>query len=191
MQFDFHGKRILIVQDNPVVGAEFATALARANATVLGPCTGPSDADMKVMHSDLAILDIDAPRQGAFALADRLSMLDVPFVFVSAQARSVLPRRFATTEFIARPTSPEIVMRQLDLQSRKAAHPTIVELVPVLRQRARTQLTDPLAADRLVERTLRLAIADRGPLPSEELYLIWLQGLMDEALQSGKAQFLN
>jgi hypothetical protein len=94
-------------------------------------------------------------------------------------------------EYIARPISPLIVMRQLDLQSRMAAPPTIVDLVPVLRARARQLLTDPLAADRLVERTLELAIADRGPLPSEAVYLIWLQGLMDTALQSGRGQFLN
>lgn len=191
MQVDFHGKRVLILQDSRVAGAEIAAALVGANATVLGPCDDLGMAELQVIHSDLAILDINIRGRRSFALADRLLILDVPYVFVSAHARSLLPARFAKIDYIARQTSPLVAIRHLDFRSRQAGQPGILGLLPLLRQRARTLLEDSHAADRPVERTLHLAIKDHGPLPPEADHLAWLQGLMDLALQAGPAQFLN
>ncbi len=191
MPIDFQGKRILILQDNPVAGAEIAIALSTANATVLGPCHDLGTAEMQVMHSELAILDVDVRGRRTFALADRLAVLNVPYVFFSATASCRLPERFARIDCIARPSSPLVAVRRLEIRSSEAEPPTSPDLVPLLRQRACGILKDPLAADRLVERTLQLALEDSGTLPCQSGLLAWLHGLMDRALQVGRSQFLN
>jgi DNA-binding LytR/AlgR family response regulator len=191
MQFDFQGKRVLIVEDNFIAASEIAYGLEAANATVVGPCAHLEEAELHVMHSELAILDIDIRGRTSFALADRLLTLDVPYVFFTGYDRNLVPDRFAKIDYIAKSTSPIVAIQQLNLRAHAVDKPNIVDLVPMLRQRARGYLSDPLAADRLVERTLLLAIEDDGPLPSGIERGLWLRGLMEQAFQAGPWQFLN
>jgi CheY-like chemotaxis protein len=191
MQFDFQGRRVLIVEDSFIAASEIAYALEAANATVLGPCGHLEAAEMQVMHSELAILDIDIRGRTSFALADRLQLLDVPYVFFTGYDRSLVPERFRKVDYIAKPTSPIVVLQQLNIRAHAVERPNIVDLIPMLRQRARVHLSDPLAADRLVERTLQLAIEDDGPIPGGADRGLWLRRLMDHIFQAGSAQFLN
>ena len=191
MQFDFKGKRVLIVEDSFIAAAEIAYALVAANARVVGPCPNLEAAERQVMHSELAILDIDIRGRTSFALADRLQRLEVPYVFFTGYDRNLLPERFRKVDYIAKPTSPMVALQQLNIRAHAAERPSIVELIPMLRERARVYLSDPLAADRLVERTLQLAIEDDGPLPGSADRGFWLRGLMERIVQAGSAQFLN
>lgn len=191
MNCNFHGKRVLVVEDNYLVARELADELEAANAIVVGPCGSLSDAELHLAHSDLAVLDIDIRGTKAFALADRLSMLDVPYVFFSGYDREQLPDRFARIDFITKPQPPLIAVQQLDVRAREVDSYSIVELIPVLRSRARDFLEDPIAADRLVEITLQRAIDDPDPMPSGAAVVPWLMHLMDDLMQSGPGQFLN
>jgi DNA-binding LytR/AlgR family response regulator len=190
MQFDFKGKRVLIVEDCFIAASEIAYALEAANATVVGPCANLEAAELHVMQSELAILDIDIRGRTSFALADRLQLLDVPYVFFTGYDRSLVPKRFQKVDYIAKSTSPILALQQLNIRANAAERPSIVELIPMLRARARAYLSDPLAADRLVERTLQLAIED-GPLPIGADRGLWLRGLMERIVQAGPAQLLN
>lgn len=191
MQFDFKGKRVLIVEDSFIAASEIAYALEAANATVVGPFANLDAAEMHVMHSELAILDIDIRGRTSFALADRLQMLDVPYVFFTGYDRSLVPERFQKVDYIAKSTSPILALQQLNIRAHAAERPSIVELIPMLRARARVYLSDPLAADRLVERTLQLAIEDDGPLPTGAERGLWLRRLMEQIVQAGPGQLLN
>lgn len=191
MQCDFRRKRVLIVEDNGLAAAEIAFALEAANAIVVGPCSDLDDAGMQARHSDLAVLDIDIQGRTSFALADRLQQLDVPYVFFTGYDRKLLPARFAKIDYICKPLSPGIALQHLETLSRELASLSIVELVPMLRQQARMHFSDPLAADRLVERALQLAIDDSGRLPHGRDLGRWLLDLMDHAMRSGRSQFLN
>jgi DNA-binding LytR/AlgR family response regulator len=191
MQFDFKGKRVLVVEDSFIAASEIAYALEAANGTVVGPCANLEAAEMHVMHIELAILDIDIRGRTSFALADRLQLLDVPYVFFTGYDRSLVPERFRKVDYIAKSTSPIVALQQLNIRAHAAERPSIVELIPMLRHRAREYLSDPLAADRLVERTLQLAIEDDGPLPSGAERELWLRGLLERIVQAGPAQFLN
>lgn len=191
MQCNFHGKRVLIVEDNFLAADEIAYALEAANAVVLGPCANLEEAEAQVMQSELAILDVDIRGRTSFALADRLQQLEVPFIFFSGYDRGLMPERFAHVGYVSKPTSPVVAIRKLDASAREIETPTVAELVPTLRARARDLLSDPLAADRLVERTLQLAIDAPMPLPSGARLLPWLMALLHEALRDGSASFLN
>lgn len=191
MQCNFNGKRVLVVEDNILLAVELADVLEAANAVVVGPCSSLDDAELQLAHSDLAVLDVDVRGVKVFALADRLAVLDVPYVFFSGYDRARLPERFARIDFIAKPQPPLIAVQHLDVRSRQLDGHSIVELVPVLRLRARGFLSDPMAADRLVELTLRLALEDPDPMPSGSAVAPWLLHLMDELMQSGRGHFMN
>jgi CheY-like chemotaxis protein len=185
------GKRVLVVEDNFLIAIEIVDALEAANAVVVGPCSNLDDAAMRVAHSDLAVLDVDIRGRNSFALADRLTVLDVPYVFFTGLDRSFLPERFARVDVITKPTEPEVAVRKLDIVARDCGPRSIVDLIPVLRRRARSYLSDPLAADRLVERTLQLALRDPERLPAGSNLLPWLLQRMEMALDAGPMQFLN
>lgn len=185
------GKRVLVLEDNYLAATEIGDALEAARAVVVGPCADIDDAEIQAMHSELAILDINIRGRTAFALADRLRLLEVPYVFFSGYDREYLPQRFANVDFIRKPTSPVVALQYLDLLSHESEKQTVTALIPMLRARARTYLSDPLAADRLVERTLQLALDDEGPIASGARLAPWLQFLMDVTVQERGPWYLN
>jgi CheY-like chemotaxis protein len=191
MHCDFQGKRVLIVEDNFLAAAEMAFALEAANAVVVGPCDDLEEATLQVLHSELAILDIDVQGRKSFALADRLLSLEIPYVFFTGYHPSLLPKRFAKIECITKVESPVVAIHLLNQQARASEVPRIADLIPLMRQKARSHMSDPLAADRLVERALQLAIDAEGPVPSEPDRSRWLLQLMDAALLAGKSKFFN
>lgn len=191
MQCNFHGKRVLVVEDDYLVATEITASLQAANAIVLGPCNNLEDAGLQVPHSELAILDVDIRGRMSFALADRLIQLNVPYVFFTGYDRKLLPKRFSGINVITKLRPSDAAVAQLDFASHEAGSGTIVELIPRLRARARELLLDPLAADRLVECTLQLAIDDPTPWAGQRNRAAWLNRLMDRALNSGHRRFLN
>jgi DNA-binding response OmpR family regulator len=191
MQRNFHGKRVLVLEDDYMTATDIADNLSAANAVVLGPCRNLEDAGMYVVHCELAILDVDIRGRTSFALADRLIRLDVPYVFFTGYDRALLPQRFCGIEVITKPVAPEFVVEQLEIASQQAGSSDVVELIPHLRARARRLLSDPLAADRLVERTLQLAIDDPTTCFGRQDLAAWLNRLMDRALTAGRAQIMN
>ena len=191
MQCNFHGKRVMVVEDDYLLAMELVEELEAANAVVVGPCRNLEEASLQVAHSDLAVLDVNLQGMKTFALADRLEVLDVPFVFFTGYDNDVLPPRFAGVDCITKPTPPLIAVQYLDARSRETDSYSIVELIPMLRARARAFLADPQAADRLVELTLRLAVEDPEPMPNGSAVAPWLCYLMDRLMQSGRGHFMN
>lgn len=191
MPCNFRGKRVLVVEDDFLVATEITHTLKAANAIVLGPCNSLEDACLQVAHSELAILDVDIRGRTSFDLADRLMRLNVPYVFFTAYDRHLLPARFSGIDVITKPRPSNAAVEQLDVTSQEAGSDNIVDLIPRLRARARGLLSDPLAADRLVERTLQMAIEDATPWIDRLDLAAWLNRLMDSALGSGRRRFLN
>lgn len=191
MHCNFHGKRVLVVEDNTLLAVELSATLSAANAIVVGPCRTPGAAKLQLVHCDLAVLGVDLCGVKVFDLADRLDLLDVPYVFFSGYDRAALPDRFARIDYIARPQPPLIAVLKLDALSREQGHQDIDAVVPVLRRRARVFLSDPRAADRLVELTLRQALDNPAPTPAGAALTPWLLQLMDVLMQSGRGHLMN
>lgn len=91
------GCRILVVEDEYYLAAEFANELSDAGATVLGPVGTIEDA-LELIDAeatfDGAVVDINLRGDKVFPVADRLFARDVPFVFVTGYDQSAIPARY-------------------------------------------------------------------------------------------------
>jgi CheY-like chemotaxis protein len=63
---------------------------------------------------DAALLDVSVNGHEVYAVADALSMRGIPFIFVSGFARTQLPPRYRHCAYIAKPFSPDTILRLLD-----------------------------------------------------------------------------
>lgn len=183
------GQAILIVQDDYFGTSELAEHFRDAQARVVGPFPTVRAALVHAAAADLAVLDLNLRDQKVYPLADRLMGADIRFVFYSAQDMAAIPGRFAHVPRLIKPTlAPRDAVCQPDGQARRM---TLDAMLPRLRLSARLMLGDALAADRLVEATLRLALQEqtvRGQLPPLSG---WLQQLMNRALALHGRDLLN
>ncbi|NYT39368.1 GAF domain-containing protein [Sphingomonas sp. R-74633] len=99
------GKRVLIIEDEPLVAMEIAGQLEDAGAHVVGPATNVPAALSLIerYRVDAALLDANLGGQTVDAIAALLTREDIPFVFVSGYGRSSLPRAFADAELLPKP----------------------------------------------------------------------------------------
>jgi DNA-binding response OmpR family regulator len=100
-------RRVLIVEDEPVVALMTQTIVERLGHAVLGPAATVTTA-MDLLESytpDFALLDVRLPGATSFPIADLLTARGVPFAFLTAQGD--LPDRFAGTPTLRKPYRPE------------------------------------------------------------------------------------
>ncbi|MCE7798024.1 hypothetical protein LWE61_15860 [Sphingobium sufflavum] len=78
-------KRVLLVEDDPLVGAVLAEMLEDADYEVDGPHRTLSDgvAALADHFPDCAVLDVKLDRQTVGLLADDLDLYDIPYVLCS------------------------------------------------------------------------------------------------------------
>ncbi len=103
------GRRILVVEDEPLLALQLVMQLEDAGAEVFGPAASPEGAMEIIARAQLdgALLDGNLrgrPVDGvAAALADR----GVPFVFISGYGRESLTRGFNSAPLLSKPFSIE------------------------------------------------------------------------------------
>jgi len=78
------GKRILVVEDDPIYAMWIADLLKEKGATVLGPAGNLSSAARLVSEAEVALLDIQVGREMVWPLAFELRAAGVPVVFLSS-----------------------------------------------------------------------------------------------------------
>ena len=106
------GKRILIVEDDFLIGASLSDYLTRYGCIVSGPVFSVKDA-VKVMDRkafDGAVLDYRVQDGPSLAVAQRLRQDGVPFVIVTAYQREHLPAELQSVPYLAKPILPEMLM---------------------------------------------------------------------------------
>jgi two-component sensor histidine kinase len=128
------GKRVLIVEDEPLIALELAAMLEGARAHIVGPARSMRQA-RELIHEqtlDAALLDINLAEERTDELAAALLRRKVPFAFISGYGRETLPPTFQTAVLVAKPFRPEEVIATLgELLGR--ASPT----VPLLKSQRR------------------------------------------------------
>lgn len=193
------GMRILVVEDEYVLGADVAHCFEQAGAEVIGP-TATVEQTFQHMYgtSDLAYAVLDVRLHGGlvFPVADKLRLLGVPFLFFTAYDDSSIPSRFNGVERIRKPVPCERVVETVAHNllsgnapleapaSDRASQPRgeITILLPKLRAWARMRTGDAEKADLLVERALEHAIADpSGYFLGDHSLEEWLLELIDLA----------
>lgn len=99
------GRKILVVEDDPIIGLDIAGILDARGAKVIGPLMSTESAlEALSERPDAALLDINLGRETSEDVAERLSELGVPHIVLSGQVDSGdLGPAFAGTPVIAKP----------------------------------------------------------------------------------------
>ncbi len=107
--------RILVVEDEPLVGMEIAEALAQAGFDVLGPAASNVDALALVAEQgcDGAVLDVNLGRETSEPLAAKLKGDGVPFVTLTGYAADQTPPAFRDSAILTKPVLTEILVAEL------------------------------------------------------------------------------
>lgn len=107
------GRRIMVVEDEPLIAMEIESILEDCGATVLGPAMRLSQgfALLEDEPVDAAILDIDLHGEEVFPLAEGLSSAGVPFLFhTSHAAHDTLRHRFRGAPICQKPVRMETLI---------------------------------------------------------------------------------
>ena len=121
---DIRGKRILVVEDDVLIGLDVKEQLQRRGAKVTGPAGTLADAlAAAARHQfDAAVLDVNLGREAVYPLADLLSDKGVPFAFLTGYGtRTALPERFQGRPNLQKPVSSTEVVAHVGRMIARAA----------------------------------------------------------------------
>ncbi|WP_167766916.1 response regulator transcription factor [Jannaschia formosa] len=114
--------KILIVEDEAIVGLDLSMILEESGADVLGPCGTVEDAFAAVDPSiDAAILDVDLHGRSVFPVADRLRENGTPFIFHTGRYDvAALSARYGDVVVLSKPAGERAIVKVLS--ELRAAH---------------------------------------------------------------------
>ena len=108
-------RRILVVEDELLIGLDVRATLQSVGCVVLGPIA-TVDAAVKTVRADrldAAVLDINLGGDLSFPIADALAKANVPYLFLTAYARVDLPEPYSYRTVLAKPFSPSVLLKGL------------------------------------------------------------------------------
>jgi len=118
--FDRIPEDVLIVEDDPIIALDFEdTILGFGVKTVRTAGSVARALEMIADRApDFALLDIGLVREKSFAVAERLDVLKIPFVFVTGYgARGAFPPAFAGKPTLPKPYSTSALQAVLKRRS--------------------------------------------------------------------------
>jgi DNA-binding response OmpR family regulator len=107
------GKRVLVVEDEPLVSMLVADELLNAGATVLGPAISIDHALRLVEAAaadggiSAAVLDINLNGMKVAPVADKLAVLGVPFLFATGYGENRDTGGHGGAPVLSKPFAPE------------------------------------------------------------------------------------
>jgi PAS domain S-box-containing protein len=109
------GKRLLLVEDEFLVGMMAKRLLESMGATVLGPYPSLDEgiAAAKSEHFNGALLDFNLAGKYAEPLADYLAARRIPFAFLTGYQRDTIDRRYAGIPLLQKPIDAETLEQVL------------------------------------------------------------------------------
>jgi hypothetical protein len=125
------GRRVLVIEDEPLVALELESELAEAGAIVLGP-VGTLEAAARLIEAeaiDAALLDANLGGRPVDALAAALAARGVPFAFASGYGPSGLPAGVRDRPLLGKPFGAAALLALVaGLLAPAAAAATVVPL---------------------------------------------------------------
>lgn len=102
---DGNKARILIVEDDPLIGLDLSIELEDADFAVVGvaPTVTKALALFNERGCDLAILDVNLGHETSAAIATALAAARVPFIAVTGYSTEQCPPEFATAPLMSKP----------------------------------------------------------------------------------------
>ncbi|SFV37096.1 PAS domain S-box protein [Hyphomicrobium facile] len=107
-----NGKRVLIIEDEPLVALDLQDTLLSAGAVVVAMIASAPDAlnIVKSERLDAAVLDGNLHGKPVDEIAAALTRSNVPFVFISGYGRESLPRGFGDAPLLNKPFSSSALL---------------------------------------------------------------------------------
>lgn len=107
------GKRILIVDDEPLLLMDLEDTLVNSGCVVVGPASTLSQAKVLIDRGefDAALLDVNLAGQRVDELAAALTQKNTPFAFVTGYGREGLPQSFRHAPLIGKPFSQQQLLK--------------------------------------------------------------------------------
>jgi DNA-binding response OmpR family regulator len=98
-------KRILVVEDDPIIGFDLCELLSEVGFTVYGPA--PTVAEglrlIAAHNCDTAVLDVNLGRETSEAIALELARRGIPFITLSGYAADQHPSVFKGAPLLLKP----------------------------------------------------------------------------------------
>jgi PAS domain S-box-containing protein len=103
------GKRVLIVEDEPLLSMDMEASLTEAGCDVRGPAGtfGKARELIASTECDAALLDANLAGDSVEELAAALTQRNIPFAFVTGYAREALPQGFREAIVLGKPFSKD------------------------------------------------------------------------------------
>jgi PAS domain S-box-containing protein len=116
LQHSLKGKRILIVEDEPLIGMVLTDYLGDAGCEVVGPAQNIERAKILVANEtfDAALVDGNLAGKAVDEVAIALDSRDIPFAFVTGYGREALPAGFEDAPIVEKPFTQEQVVATLE-----------------------------------------------------------------------------
>jgi CheY-like chemotaxis protein len=111
MSGELNGRRILVIEDSPVVAPFTVDILAELGCTVVGPAPNMAVAREMVDAGgfDAALLDVHIRGERVFPLCELLAARNVPFVLTSGYADWTMPDKWDDRPRLQKPYTIEQV----------------------------------------------------------------------------------
>jgi PAS domain S-box-containing protein len=108
---DLRGKRILLVEDEPLIGLEVEAVLVSAGCEIIGPAATIERAKhlIKEASFDAALVDANLGGHQVDEVAAALTQKGIPFAFATGYGRNALPLPFRDADVLAKPFNPDQV----------------------------------------------------------------------------------
>jgi PAS domain S-box-containing protein len=112
-----HGKRILVIEDEPLVAMDVESTLATAGCEVVGPAATLERAKLLIEESDCdaVLLDVNLAGQPVDELATLLTRKNRPFAFVTGYGREALPSGFRGAVVLGKPFGADELLATVEV----------------------------------------------------------------------------
>jgi PAS domain S-box-containing protein len=124
------GKRIIVIEDEPLVAMDLESTLTGAGCEVIGSAGTLDKARSLISQAeyDAALLDVNLAGQPVDELAAALTKKNTPFAFVTGYGREGVPRGFQDAVLLKKPFSQDQLLAVMEQLVDKAA--AVVQLRP-------------------------------------------------------------
>lgn len=109
------GCRVLIVEDEYFIASDLRRGLDAAGATVVGP-VGDLGSALRLVESealDVALLDVNLAGEASYPVAEALTRLGVPLLFLTGYDGWSMPERFRAAPRMAKPFAADALIARI------------------------------------------------------------------------------
>ena len=110
------GKRVVIVEDEPLVSMDMESTLTACGCEVVGTAGTLEKAKTLVerVTCDVALLDVNLAGQSVVEIAAKLTQKNTPFAFVSGYGRDGLPQGFQDMLVVSKPVNNDQLIAAIE-----------------------------------------------------------------------------